>query len=154
MPSHNTELEVERVVARALGECKPGQAVWLGPGIPERLVGRVPVREEPATAQLALVEVGEVSPNGVAVVASVPQPPCPVVGLSATPVEKLDALLRPHDHVGVALTKLICPFAVFEFDKAGPVVREVRRGLTAADLQTRLAFALWAGPDLKELDAS
>ncbi|MEM7436138.1 MAG: hypothetical protein AAF436_13355 [Myxococcota bacterium] len=152
MPSPNIEPEVERVVARALGECDPNQAVWLGPGIPERLVDHVALRAEPATAQLGIVEVDEVSPNGVAILASVPQPSCPVVGLSATPVEELDSLLRPHDHAGVVLAKLICPFAVFEFDTAGPVVREVRRGLTAADLQTRLSFPLWAGPDLKELD--
>ena len=50
-----------------------------------------------------------------------------------------------------ACSRLICPVAVFDFNEDGVQVREVRHGLTAADLQERLAVTLWAGPDLKEL---
>jgi hypothetical protein len=41
--------------------------------------------------------------------------------------------------------------AVFDFTTEGIRVREIRHGLTAADLQGKLSATLWSGSDIKEL---
>jgi len=76
---------------------------------------------------------------------------CPVVGLSTATLDDLGSLVRSQDDTGIQITRLICPVAVFDFTSDGVQVREVRHGLTAADLQRRLSTTLWSGPDLKEL---
>lgn len=102
--------------------------------------------------EIAFVEVSAVSPQGRATTDSdPPAADCPVVGLSAATLEELGALLGPRDASGVQIMRLICPIAVFDFTPEGVRVREVRHGLTAADIQRRLAIPLWSGPDLKEL---
>ena len=52
----------------------------------------------------------------------------------------------------MSVTRIICPFAVFDLSRDGLRVREIRHGLTAADLQSKLTFPLWAGPDLQQLE--
>jgi acyl CoA:acetate/3-ketoacid CoA transferase beta subunit len=74
-----------------------------------------------------------------------------VVGLSTCTLEDLGSLFGPESKTGIQITRLICPVAVFDFTEEGIRVREVRHGLTAADLQEKLDTTLWAGPDLKEL---
>jgi hypothetical protein len=76
---------------------------------------------------------------------------CPIVGLSQSSVEQLGSLVCARGDTGVQITRLICPFAVFDFSPEGVRVREIRHGLTAADLQSKLSTTLWSGPDLKEL---
>ena len=73
--------------------------------------------------------------------------------MSAATLDDLGTLLRPRDNAGVQIIRLICPVAVFDFSPAGVRIREVRHGLTAADIQRRLSIPFWSGPDLKELGA-
>ncbi len=152
MTSPANEADVARVLGRAAQERESTQVVWLGRGLPQALKDSIGSREEPESADLAFVEVASVSPNGVAT--TVDAPPslsCPVVGLSASPYEALDSLVQTSNETGVAISRLICPFAVFDLGPNGLIVREIRHGLTAADLQQKLDAPLWAGPDLKEL---
>lgn len=128
--------------------------MWLGEGLPQGLGGAAASVEEPSAAALALIEVKAVSPSGIVAGHSGPTLPCPVVGLTASPLEALGALIRSHGQDGTALRRLITPFAVFDFSPDGPIVREVVHGLTAAELQANLATRLWAGSDLKELRSS
>ena len=46
----------------------------------------------------------------------------------------------------VPVSRLVCPFAVFDFTRKGLRVREIAQGLTAADLQAQLD-ALPDGPE-------
>ena len=94
------------------------------------------------------------SPSGAAeFVSKPPSPRCPVIGLSPSGVEDLGSLIQAQEKTKTVITRLICPFAVFDFGPNGLIVREIRQGLTAADLQQKLSAPLWAGPDLKELGA-
>ena len=152
MPSPANEADVARVLWRAAQECESKQGVRLGKGLPQALRGSIGSQAERGPAELALVEVVSISPSGVAT--TVVEPPslsCPVIGLSASDYEGLDSLIQTQDETGIAIIRLICPFAVFDFGPNGLVVREIRHGLTAADLQQKLNAPLWAGPDLKEL---
>jgi hypothetical protein len=81
-----------------------------------------------------------------------PKPPlgCPVIGISTSGLEDLPTLVRSIG-AGTGLSRLICAVAVFDFTSDGLRVREIRHGLTAADLQRQLPVPLWSGPDLKEL---
>ena len=74
-----------------------------------------------------------------------------VVALSTSGLEELPALIAKSQSATPVVARLICPVGVFDFTGDGLRVREVRHGLTAADLQRQLGAALWAGPDLKEL---
>lgn len=153
MSSPANEADVVRVLRRAKQECASRRRIWLGPGLPQGLGGSIGRRlEEPESAELAFVEVVSVSPNGVAKTAStIPSLRCPIIGLSAAEYEGPDALIRAQGEPGTMIRRLICPFAVFDFGPNGLIVREIRQGLTAADLQQKLDTPLWAGPDLKEL---
>lgn len=149
MPSPSNEPDLERLLRRARGECDEDRA-WLGPGLPQRLSAWLRHETAPSPPKVAFVEVGTVSPSGVATTASTPRGAQHVIGLSEAGLDDLGQVLRGHDEGGVSLRRLICPVAVFDFAAAGPIVREVQRGLTAADLQARLDVTLWAGPDLCE----
>jgi len=152
MSSPANEADVARVLWRAAQECESKQGVWLGGGLPEGLTDSIGSQAGRGPAELALVEVASVSPSGVATtVVELPSLSCPVVGLSGSAYEGLDSLIQAQDETGIAISRLICPFAVFDFGPNGLVVREIRHGLTAADLQQKLDAPLWAGPDLKEL---
>ena len=152
MTSPANEADVARVLWRAAQECESKQGVWLGRGLPQALKDSTGSQVERESADLAFVEVASVSPNGVAM--TIDAPPslnCPLIGLSASPYETLDSLIQTSDQTGVAISRLICPFAVFDVGPNGLIIREIRRGLTAADLQQKLGAPLWAGPGLKEL---
>ena len=153
MPSPSTEPDVTSLLRRASTECTNGQDAWLGPGVPQGLSSWVAHTRVPSPSSVGFLEVGEVSPTGIAAERDVPEGVRHVIGLSTAGLEGLQDVLRPHESAGVELRRLICPFAVFDFGASGPIVREVRRGLTAADLQARLGFPLFAGPDLRELAA-
>jgi len=155
MPSHEHGAELERVLARAAQECDAYDGIWFGPGIPQALRRALEARGNTgahAPAQIAFVEVRAISPQGWATSdADLSALRCPVIGLSAANLDGLGSLVRPQCEHGIQIAHLICPVAVFDFSPDGVRVREVRHGLTAADLQRRLSTTLWSGPDLKEL---
>jgi acyl CoA:acetate/3-ketoacid CoA transferase beta subunit len=152
MTSPANEADVARVLERAAQECESKQGVWLGGGLPQALKDSTGSQVEPESADLAFVEVATVSPNGIATTIDLPPSlSCRLIGLSASPYKALSSLIQTSNETGVAISRLICPFAVFDFGPNGPIVREIRRGLTAADLQQKLPTPLWAGPDLQEL---
>jgi hypothetical protein len=143
------------MLSRAAEECESKRGVWFGDGLPQAVRGAIEAlgnMTEQEPTELAFVEVSAVSPQGRATTnEDVSALECPVVGLSISTLDDLGALLGPHSESGIQISRLICPVAVFDFNEDGVQVREVRHGLTAADLQERLALTLWAGPDLKEL---
>ena len=143
------------MLSRAAEECESKRGVWFGDGLPQAVRGGIEAlgnMTEQEPTELAFVEVSAVSPQGRATTnEDVSALECPVVGLSISTLDDLGALLGPHSESGIQISRLICPVAVFDFNEDGVQVREVRHGLTAADLQERLAVTLWAGPDLKEL---
>ena len=155
MPSPEHAADLERVLSRATQECESKQGVWFGGGLPQAVRGAIEatgntVDQEPP--ELAFIEVSTVSPQGRASTDADPSAlECPVVGLSTCTLEDLGSLLGPESKTGIQITRLICPVAVFDFTEEGIRVREVRHGLTAADLQEKLSTTLWSGPDLKEL---
>jgi len=155
MPSPKHAASLERLLSRAAEECESKRGLWFGRGLPQALRSAIDLRGEgakQAPAEIAFIEVSAVSPQGRAVTNADPSAlDCPVVGLSHTTVEQLGSLVCPRGETGVQITRLICPFAVFDFSPEGVRVREVRHGLTAADLQAKLSTTLWSGPDLKEL---
>ncbi len=155
MSSHANEADIRRVLARAAQECESRRRVWLGAGLPQGLRSSFGHLAEPESAELAFVEIVSVSPSGAAATTGSAPPPleCPMIGLSAEDYDVFDSLIRAQDDTGIAIRRLICPFAVFDFGPNGLIVREIRQGLTAADLQQKLDAPLWAGPDLKELSA-
>jgi hypothetical protein len=155
MPSPKHAADLERVLSRAAEECESKRAVWYGDGLPQAVrsaletLGRSTAEDPP---ELAFVEVTAVSPQGRAASdANLPELECPVVGLSSSTLEGLGSLLGSPCDNGIQITRLICPVAVFDFSSDGVRVREVRHGLTAADLQQHLSTTLWSGADLKEL---
>jgi hypothetical protein len=155
MPSPEHAADLARVLERSAQECESKHGVWFGSGLPQVLRGAIEGRgkstaEEPA--EIAFVEVSAVSPQGFATTnADFSAVACPVVGLSTSTLDDLRSLVRPQGDTGLRITRLICPVAVLDFTPDGIQVREVRHGLTAADLQQRLSTTLWSGPDLKEL---
>jgi acyl CoA:acetate/3-ketoacid CoA transferase beta subunit len=155
MPSPEHAADLDRVLSRAAEECESKQGVWFGDGLPQAVRSAIEAlaqttAQEPA--ELALIEVSAVSPQGRASTdADPPGLECPVVGLSTSGLDDLDSLVGSPSDNGIQITRLICPVAVFDFTPDGIRVREVRHGLTAADLQEKLDTTLWAGPDLKEL---
>jgi len=155
MPSPEHAASLERLLSRAAEECESKQGLWFGRGLPQALRSAVDLHGEgakQARAEIAFIEVSAVSPQGRAVTNADPSAlDCPVVGLSQCSVEQLGSLVCPGGDTGVQITRLICPFAVFDFSPEGVRVREVRHGLTAADLQAKLSTTLWSGPELKEL---
>ncbi|MEM8605664.1 MAG: hypothetical protein AAGF92_01065 [Myxococcota bacterium] len=153
MPSPSSEPDVARMLARAVRECPPGHDAWLGQGIAQLLSPELTHQRTPSPGAIAFVETSRVSPAGLAADCAAPQTIRTVIGLSNAAIDSIGDLIGAHDRAGVGLRRLICPFAVFEFGVSGPIVREVARGITAADLQARLSFPLWAGPDLQELMA-
>ena len=155
MPSPKHAADLDRVLSRAAEECESKQGVWFGDGLPQAVRSSIEAlaqttAQEPA--ELALIEVSAVSPQGRASTdADPPGLECPVVGLSTSGLDDLDSLVGSPCDNGIQIARLICPVAVFDFTPDGIRVREVRHGLTAADLQEKLDTTLWAGPDLKEL---
>ena len=155
MPSPEHAADLARVLERAAQECESKRGIWFGAGLPQALRSAIEAHSK-ATAQeppeIAFVEVSAVSPRGRASTdADAPAAGCPVVGLSMCTLDDLRSLVSPQDETGLRLTRLICPVAVLDFTTDGIQVREVRHGLTAADLQEQLCTTLWSGPDLKEL---
>lgn len=155
MPSRAHAANLERLLSRAAEECASKQRVWFGRGLPQALRAAIHVHGQgakPGPAELAFVEVSAVSPQGRAVSEAIPSGlNCPIIGLSQSSVEQLGSLVSARGDSGIQITRLICPFAVFDFGADGVRVREVCHGLTAADLQAELSTTLWSGPDLKEL---
>jgi hypothetical protein len=155
MPSPEHAADLERVLTRAAQECDSKRGIWFGDGLPQALRSAIEAHggattEEPP--EIAFVEVSAVSPQGQAAAeADLSTVDCPVVGLSAATLDDLGSLVKAQGETGLRITRLICPIAVFDFTPDGVRVREVRHGLTAADLQKRLSTTLWSGPDLKEL---
>jgi len=155
MPSPEHAADLERILARAAQECESKRGIWFGEGLPQTLQraiavhGKVESHEPP---EIGFVEVESVTPNGQASTASnTASLNCPLIGLSTAGVDELGSLVRADSEPGTQLSRLISPFAVFDFNEEGIQVREIRQGLTAADLQAKLTTTLWAGPDLKEL---
>ncbi len=103
---------------------------------------------------LAFVEVRSVSGTGAAEADPLLLPADRIIGLSYCKLSGLGELIRTKpDAAGtVQISRLICPFAVFDFTDQGPLLREIRHGMTAADVQAELDMPLWSGPDLSELD--
>jgi hypothetical protein len=148
MPSPEHAADLERVLGRAAQECDSGSA-WFGEGLPQALQRAIEAagrRVESAGAEVAFVELSASS-----VPPKPPKGPRRVVALSTAGLDELPSLIRAAEASSRPVTRLICPIAVLDFIADGLRVREIRHGLTAADLQQRLTIRLWAGPDLKEL---
>jgi len=155
MPSPEHAANLERVLTRAAQECEFREGIWFGDGLPTAL--RISIESgakklSQLPAEIAFVEVRCVTPQGRARTVAAPTGlRCPVVGLSTCSLDELGSLVRPQCEPGIEIVRMICPVAVFDFSADGIWVREVRHGLTAADLQQALSSTLWSGPDLKEL---
>jgi len=146
MPSLARAAEVERVLTRAAEECESGGA-WFGQGLPQALKSAIAATGkaiEQSAAEVAFVEAG-------AVPADPPSAAARVVALSTEGLEGLASVVRSVQGSKSRIARLICPVAVLDFTPDGIRVREIRHGLTAADLQGKLSTTLWSGPDLKEL---
>ncbi len=154
MPSREHAADLERVLTRAAEECETKRG-WFGEGLPQALRAAIESHGKAGargTAEVAFVEVRSLTPQGRASIeGGSPGLSCPVVGLSTAALDDLQALFRHDEEAGSQLTRLVCPVAVFDFIPDGLRIREIRHGLTAADLQRRLPTKLWSGPDLKEL---
>ncbi len=148
MPSPAPAADLERVLNRAAEECESVKAVWFGEGLPQSLRnaleagGRV---TESSSAEVAFVD---------ASLTSTSQPPHRarhIVALSDKGLDDLSSLIEAAAGAAYPVARIVCPFAVLDLGKDGVRVREIKHGLTAADLQSRLSATLWSGPDLKEL---
>jgi hypothetical protein len=145
MPSPARAADLERVLTRAAEECESKDGIWFGEGLPQTLRKAIEARGRSTGAEpaaIAFIEVGASDQSNAAA------KQCPVVALSTS---GLDALASLIEAVPTKVARLICADAVLDFTTEGVWVREVRHGLTAADLQAKLPMTLWAGPDLKEL---
>lgn len=155
MPSPERVADRARVLSRAEQECESRYGIWFGAGLPQALRSTIQAHGKATTQEpvdIAFVEVSAVSPQGRAATDADPfSLGCPVIGLSTVTLADLGSLVQPYGENGIQIARLICPVAVFDFSAAGVRVREVRHGLTAADLQAQLGTTLWSGPDLKEL---
>ena len=146
MPSLARAADLERVLTRAAEECESGGA-WFGQGLPQALKSAIAATGKPieqSAAEVAFVEAG-------AAPADPPSPAARVVALSTEGLEGLASVVRSVQGSKPRIARLICPVAVLDFTTEGIRVREIRHGLTAADLQGKLSTTLWSGPDLKEL---
>ena len=147
MPSPAHAADLERVLTRAAEECGSGSA-WFGQGLPRALRSALEAagrRFDPASAEVAFVDAGE------APTSTPPSEVGRVVALSAAGLDELPSLVATLEAASFPVARVVCPIAVFDFVPEGLRVREIRRGLTAADLQQKLSTTLWSGPDLKEL---
>ena len=155
MPSLEHAADLERLLARAAQECESQRGIWFGEGLPKSLQRAIASHRQVSgrePAEIAFIEVRAVSPEGEAVTdADTSCLDCPLIGLSTASADELGSLICAEAEAGVRIRRLISPFAVFDFGRDGIRVREIRHGLTAADLQAKLPTTLWAGPDLKEL---
>ena len=150
MPSPEHAADLERVLTRAAEECESGIA-WFGEGLPRALKRAIEATGE-ATGKttgsihpsLAFVEVG-------GKVSDIPESVRRIVALSSRGLEDLAMLLQLTRSAKPSIGRLICPVAVFDFTADHVRIREIRHGLTAADLQHQAGTTLWSGPDLKEL---
>jgi hypothetical protein len=146
MPSPARAADLERVLTRAAEECESGGA-WFGQGLPQALKSAIETASkgiEPTSSEVAFVDLGVDS-------AAAPDATKRVVALSKEGLEALPGLIEMCRSWKPKVSRLICPVAVFDFTPEGIRVREIRHGLTAADLQAKLGTTLWSGPDLKEL---
>ena len=148
MPSHEHAADLERVLTRAANECESGDA-WFGDGLPQALqsalaaAGRRVNGISPEVAFIDAAAMADVTPAHLGANR--------VVALSDEGIEALESLVDAASSSSVAVDRLICPFGVFDFTRQGLRIREIRRGLTAADVQAHLRSPLWSGPDLKPL---
>lgn len=146
MPSLAHAADLERVLTRAAEECESG-GVWFGKGLPQALKSAIEASGkaiEQSAAEVAFIEAG-------AAPSEPPSPGARVVALSTEGLEELASVVRSVQGSKPRVARLICPVAVLDFTTEGIRVREIRHGLTAADLQRELSTRLWSGPDLKEL---
>ena len=128
-------------------------ALWFGRSLPQQLQGDFGLQAQDAgPAALSFVEVQSVSPSGSAQAEPLPFSADRVIGLSECGLYQLGELIRADASGSLQIDRLICPVAVFDFTADGLLLRELRHGLTAADLQAQLDTRLWAGPELRELD--
>lgn len=148
MPSPEHAADLERVLTRAAQECESG-AAWFGEGLPQALRSAIEATGktvDECSADVAFIEFGTrttpVSP---------PRGTRRVIALSSGGLDSLRSLVRSAESSRLSVSRLICPVGVFDFGPGGLRVREIRHGLTAADLQRALDTTLWSGPDLKEL---
>ena len=156
MPSPEHAADHERLLTRAAKECESKRGVWFGAGLPEALQSALAARgdwDPGAPAEVGFIEVRKVSASGHVASTAEESPPqdAPLVGLWGAAFEKLGALFQPVASPSPSLSRLITPFAVFDFTPDGVQVREIRHGLTARDLQAKTSTPLWAGPDLCEM---
>jgi hypothetical protein len=146
MPSLAHAADLERVLTRAAKECESGGA-WFGEGLPQALKSAIEASGrsmESGPPAVAFVE-------ACAGAGGLPGAAGRVVALSTSGLDELPALIEQSRSSTPRIARLICPVGVFDFTGDGLRVREVRHGLTAADLQRKLDIPLWAGPDLEEL---
>jgi hypothetical protein len=146
MPSPGHAADLERVLTRAAEECEL-EGAWFGQGLPQALKTAIEASGKkcaPGSSKVAFVEAGVES-------SAVPSAARRVVAISVAGFDDLPSLIEKSRAARPEIVRLICPLAVFDFTAEGIRVREVRHGLTAADLQRKLGAPLWAGPDLKEL---
>jgi hypothetical protein len=147
MPSPEHAADLERVLTRAAEECESG-AAWFGEGLPQALRSAIEATGKTVderAPEVAFVELGVRSTS------TVPPRGARVIALSSGGLDALGSLVRAAESPRLSISRLICPVAVLDFAPGGLRVREIRHGLTAADLQRRLETTLWSGPDLKEL---
>ena len=141
-----------RLLKRAAREAESETSVWFGPGLPEQLESELARKaQEAGPVSLAFVEVQSVSGTGLAQAQSLPFAAARIIALGDCQPSELGGLIRNSTSGTMQIGRLICPFAVFDFTDEGPLLREIRHGLTAADLQAELDTTLWSGPDLCEL---
>jgi hypothetical protein len=146
MPSREHAADLERVLTRAAEEHGSGSA-WFGEGLPQALKSALETagkQIDSTSAEVAFVEAGATG-------APPPSDTHRVVALSTAGLDELRSLIGATEAASFRVVRLICPVAVFDFTPDGLRIREIRHGLTAADLQQKLSCTLWSGPDLKEL---
>ena len=147
MPSPEHAADLERVLARAAEECESSSA-WFGEGLPQALRSAMEAGGrtiDSASAEIAFVDAG------MAATSKPPSSARSIVALSDAGLDELRSLIDSAKEAAYPVARIVCPVAVFDLAPEGLRVREIRHGLTAADLQSRLTATLWSGPDLKEL---
>jgi acyl CoA:acetate/3-ketoacid CoA transferase beta subunit len=143
-----------RLLRRAAREVQPEHSLWLGRGLPKLLERDLGIQSQDAgPVSIAVIEVQSVSGTGAAESDPLPFPADRIIALSHCELSALGELIRANTNASGTLqvSRLICPFAVIDFTDQGPLLREIRHGLTAADVQAELDMPLWSGPDLCEL---
>ena len=148
MPSPEHAADLERVLTRAAREAEGG-SVWFSAGLPPALGSALDaggLKLGVRSPSLAFVDTRELDSRPRAEVAAKW-----VIALSLDGVDRLQQMVHAAQSSVVPVSRLVCPFAVFDFTRKGLRVREIAQGLTAADLQAQLDAPLWAGPDLTQL---